>query len=236
MAYMWDFDTVGNRGDTVMRNKDFQKYIDLFEPVMRGVKEAFGDKIEFILHDLSTPQSSVAVVVGDITHRQVGAPSTNIVIEALKQHGDHAKDILGYPSVSKDGRPLRSSTIFIRDEQQHIVGCFCFNIDLTDFYIADNLIKGFCTLNPLSESKESNEVFAQDIGEVVEDIIQYEINNFSKPVPLMSRNDKLKLVDSLESKGVFDVKGAPEMVARALGASVFTIYNYIKEIRNTHKE
>lgn len=219
-----------------MANQDFARYVALFEPVMRGMKEAFGDRIEFILHDLSTPQSSVSAVVGDITHRQVGAPSTNVVMDALKKYGDNARDMLGYPSVAKDGRPLRSSTIFIRDEEGRIVGCFCFNIDLTDFHIAENLIHSFCSFTPLVEEKQSGEVFAQDIGEVVEDIIQYEINSFGKPVPLMSRTDKLRVVDNLEGKGVFDVKGAPEMVARFLGASVFTIYNYIKEVRSNHRD
>lgn len=218
-----------------MANSNFEKYIRLYEPVMKGMKDLIGNNIEFILHDLSSPQSSVAVVVGNVTNRQVGAPSTNVVTEALKKYGDDAKDILGYPSVSKDGRMLRSSTIFIRDEDNHIVGCFCFNVDLTDYYIAENLLKSFCTLNSVEDQKESQEVFAQDIGEVVEEIVQYEINKFGKPVPMMSRHEKLQLVEILDSKGVFDVKGSPEMVARFLGASVFTIYNYIKQIRNNSK-
>ena len=69
----------------------------------------------------------------------------------------------------------------------------------------------------------------------MEEIVQYEINKFGKPVPMMSRHEKLQLVEILDSKGVFDVKGSPEMVARFLGASVFTIYNYIKQIRNNSK-
>ncbi len=217
-----------------MANSDFEKYIRLYEPIMRGMKELIGNNIEFILHDLSSPQSSVAVVVGNITNRHVGAPSTNVVIEALKKYGDDAQDILGYSSVSKDGRTLRSSTIFIRDENGHIVGCFCFNVDLTDYYIAENLLKNFCTLNSMEE-KGSQEVFAQDIGEVAEEIVQYEINKFGKPVPMMNRNEKLQLIEILDAKGVFDVKGSPEMVARYLGASVFTVYNYMKQIRSSSK-
>ena len=52
---------------------------------------------------------------------------------------------------------------------------------------------------------------------------------------MMNRNEKLQLIEILDAKGVFDVKGSPEMVARYLGASVFTVYNYMKQIRSSSK-
>lgn len=219
-----------------MPQSEFAKYVTLFEPVMKGMREILGDRSEFILHDLSAPYNSVAAVEGNVTKRDIGAPSTNVVIDAIKKYGDDAKDMIGYRSVAKDGRVLKSSTIFIRDEEGHIVGCFCYNIDLTDFCVAENIIKSFCNLSPIdADEKSVQEVFAQDVTEVVDVIINSEISAFGKPVPMMTRTDKLQLVSILDGKGVFGVKGAPETVAHFLGTSVFTIYNYLKEIRNNHK-
>ena len=79
------------------------------------------------------------------------------------------------------------------------------------------------------------EIFAQDVGEVVEEIIQYEVDRSNKPVAIMSKADKLQLIENLESKGVFSVKNSAETMAHILGTSVYTIYNYLKEIRNNHK-
>ena len=57
----------------------------------------------------------------------------------------------------------------------------------------------------------------------------------NKPVAYMQKEDKLALVDDLERKGVFDVKGSVEYVAECLGVTNFTVYNYLKEIRTKHK-
>ena len=51
----------------------------------------------------------------------------------------------------------------------------------------------------------------------------------------MTKAEKVEIIRSLDKKGVFDVKGSPELVAGMLGTSVFTIYNYIKEVRNEYK-
>lgn len=216
---------------------NFQKYIDLFQPIMTAMQQLIGEHSEFILHDLSTPQSSASCIVGNVTNRQIGAPITNLVLTAIKEYGDAAPDMLDYPSVAKDGRQMKSSTIFIRDDDGKIVGCFCYNIDLTAYKMAENILKAFNAVSDPRETDKSSgtEVFAQDISEVVEDIVQYEITHFGKAVPHMNRSEKLQLVSQLEDKGVFDVKGSAEMVAHYLGVSVFTIYNYLKEIRSDHR-
>ena len=220
-----------------MGKNSFEKYIDLLKPVMEGLHNALGDRSEFILHDLSQLQSSVVVVVGNVTDRQIGAPTTNLVIDVLETYGNEAKDMLGYLSVSKDGRQLKSYTIFIRDDEGEIIGCFCFNIDLTDFKVMESLLEEFTFINDLTNSKEDvkEEVFAQEISDVVEDIIKYEINDYSTPVPHMNRGDKLAIVNSLEEKGIFDVKGGADTVAHYLGVSIFTVYNYLKEVRSSYR-
>ena len=47
----------------------------------------------------------------------------------------------------------------------------------------------------------------------------------------MQKEDKLTIVENLEQKGIFDVKGAVEYVAERLGVTNFTVYNYLKTVR-----
>ncbi len=218
-----------------MPDSKFEQYIGLFHNIMTGMHACFGDRIEFILHDVSKPESSVVAVVGNVTNRQIGAPLTNIVIEALQQYGDDAEDILGYSSLSKDGRPLKSSTMFIRNKAGKIVGCLCYNLDLTDIHVAEKLLQSLSGIGgPKQSDKDGGEIFAQDIGEMVEEICRQELDRNCKPVPMMTKSDKLQLVGALDEKGVFSVKNSAEMVAHLLGTSVYTIYNYLKEIRNKY--
>lgn len=213
-----------------MASAAFQPYLELFLPVIRGMC-ALVEHSEFILHDLSDPEHSLVAIEGNVTGRSAGASVTNIVIEAVARHGDAAPDMIGYSSVAKDGRPLKSSTVFIRNAEGHIVGCMCSNIDMTDYLVARNLLERICTRGSTS-AQQGEEIFEQDIRKVVEEIIKTKLEAAAKPVPTMTRGEKVQLVRELESKCVFEVKGAVEYAAQCMGVSSFTIYGYLKEIRS----
>ena len=65
-------------------------YLSQFIPVARGLQQYLGDMYEVILHDVSEPNASIVFIAGDLTHRTVGDPLTNVVIEEMKRHGDDA--------------------------------------------------------------------------------------------------------------------------------------------------
>ena len=213
-----------------MVSETFAPYLKLFLPIIKGMHTLLGERSEFILHDLSNPENSMVAIEGNVTDRQLGASVTNIVIEALAKYGDTAPEMIGYSSITKDGRPLKSSTIFIRNEKGRIVGCMCSNMDMTEFLVAQNLLESICTYG--QNNSKNTEVFALDIREVVEDLIQKQISAAGKPVPMMSRFEKIQLVRELENKCVFEVKGSVELAAHSLGVSSFTVYGYLKEIRS----
>lgn len=135
-----------------------------------------------------------------------------------------------------DGRVLRSSTIFIRDEKGHIIGSLCINQDLTDFIVASKLTQELTAFQrPSTEEEHAEEFFAHDISDVMEDMVRTELELLQKPVAYMQKEDKLALVQRMENKGIFDVKGAVEYVAERLGVTNYTIYNYLKAIRSAKR-
>ena len=154
----------------------------------------------------------------------------------LRKYGDEAPNQINYRNETSDGRVLRSSTMFIRDEDGHIVGSLCINQDLTDYIVASKLIQENISFQESEEKVEgTEEVFAHDISEVMEVMVSGELEVMQKPVAYMQKEDKLAVVESLEEKGIFDIKGAVEYVAERLGVTNFTVYNYLKEIRGTKK-
>jgi predicted transcriptional regulator YheO len=46
----------------------------------------------------------------------------------------------------------------------------------------------------------------------------------------MARAQKVRVVHDLERRGIFLIKGAVDEVARLLGVSRYTVYNYRKEV------
>lgn len=99
-------------------------------PIANSIVKNFGENTEVVLHDLQIPEASIVYIVGDVTHRKIGGPVTNFVLEALKS-GNESLDC--YKTITKDGRILRSTTTFVRNQQSQIIGCMCINYDITEY-------------------------------------------------------------------------------------------------------
>jgi predicted transcriptional regulator YheO len=198
------------------------------------LQQMLGPRYEVILHDLSHVESSIVMLEGDVTHRKIGGPATNYLLKLLREGGDGAENSVKYKTVMPDGRVLRSSTIFIRDDAGKIAGSLCINQDLTDYIVARNLLEEGTSFGP-PDVEPPKETFAQDISEVMESVVDTEVSLFQKPVAYMQKEDKLGIVARLEQKGIFAVKNAVEYVAECLGVSNFTVYNYLKEVRGKAK-
>lgn len=200
--------------------------------VVEGLSNVLGARYEVILHDLSHVESSFAAISGNLTGRGVGGPATNFLLQCLRRNGDQAENSINYRTNLPDGRILRSSTMFIRDDEGHIIGCLCINQDMTDYEVAEKLLQELNQFAPQADAEQGRERFAGDISEVIAYMVEDELKSFSKPVAYMQKEDKLTFVRALEEKGVFDVRGALEYVAECLGVTSFTVYNYLKEIRS----
>ncbi|MGI6553539.1 MAG: helix-turn-helix transcriptional regulator [Bacillota bacterium] len=207
--------------------------LEPLKPIAQGIAATFGKNCEVVLHDLKDPSSSLIFKAGTVTNRDIGAPITNLVLEALRRHGDETEDLIGYRNRTKDGKTLKSSTIFIRDHNKKIVGCMCINFDLTEFNVIQSIMDEFCQLKDLAEAgyNRTEEQFAKDINEVVDAVVESVLQEFGKPVPVMTKEEKVKVVEMLDDRGIFLVKGAVDVVALALAVSKYTVYNYLEEAR-----
>ena len=190
--------------------------------IAKGIAETFGKNCEVVIHDLSKPESSLIYIVGKVTGRTIGAPITNLVLETLHKEGHQAEDLIGYETNTKEGKVLKSSTFFIRDDESKIIGCFCINYDLSDFLTCQQILSGFTKINKSLEGVDREEFF-HDVNEALEEIINTVLKEYPVPRQLMQKDDKLSIVKKLDEKGVFLVKGAVDQVANILGVSRYTI-------------
>ena len=89
-----------------------------------GLAKQFGQNCEVAIHDISRDLENtiVYIVNGQVTNRHAGSGSgtSKIVLETMHRDPASIKDQLGYLTRTPDGRVLKSSTIFIRDENQSI--------------------------------------------------------------------------------------------------------------------
>lgn len=197
-------------------------------PIADGLARALGDRCEIVLHDLAHPSKSLVHVAGALTGRQPGAPVTNVVLEALHERGDEAPDLFNYRTTAPDGRPLRSSTIFLREEGR-IVGALCVNIDLAAFESLRELLDEVLALE--QPDPQEPERFENTVGGVLDDLISSVLDGGPGRRQPTTSEERMRVVAALEQRGAFLVRGAVEVVARRLEVSRFTIYGYLKQIR-----
>ena len=85
----------------------------------KGIARQFGPNCEVVVHDLASndPETSiVAIENGHVSGRRVGDGPSHVVLEALRDGGAVPEDRLSYLTKSEDGKILKSSTIYLRDD------------------------------------------------------------------------------------------------------------------------
>lgn len=198
----------------------------LLEPIVKAIAQTFGSHCEVLIHDLRNPaQSIVCIENGDVTGRKVGDPITDLGLETISQGGGTTTQV--YRSRTASGRDLRSCSVMLHNRAGEPVGALCINLDITDLLMAHHALDSLCSI-PV----QLQEHYVTSPSELLEALIDESIRAVGKPVSLMQKEDKLRVLEFLDEKDAFRIKRAAEETANMLGVSRVTIYNYLDEIRS----
>ena len=219
-----------------------------------------GPHVEVVLHDLDQPERSVIHLFnGHVTGRKIGdsllgGPLNDKAFLAAKRElstrgaAQHSV-ITDYPTLAPDGRPLKSATVVFRDAEGIPFLALCMNADLAHAEQAVRWIGSFlgsttgesaasatlptaaaaataaaATTPPLTRS-------AHDLRTMIQVIVEDAVTRLGKPVDAMSRDEKLEVLRSMVHRGVLLLRGGVGHVARALGVTRYTVYNYLDLLR-----
>ncbi|MCZ8511456.1 helix-turn-helix transcriptional regulator [Paenibacillus filicis] len=201
----------------------------LLTQIIKGIAAQFGEKCEVVLHDLTGDyeHTIVAIENAHITGRRMGDCGSNLGLEVLRgsvKDGDR----YNYVTQTKDGKILRSTSIYLKNKEDKIIGAICMNLDISDLIMAENALKSI-TMHSLDQ--ETEEVFVNDVSDLLDYLLQQCQNEIGKPVSHMSKEEKIKAIQFLDKRGAFLIKKAGDKVCQFLDISKFTLYNYLDEVR-----
>jgi predicted transcriptional regulator YheO len=200
-------------------------------PAMAAIVDLLGPGCEVVLHDMSDPDASVIAIEGNVTGRHVGAPLTDSGLASLRS--PESGRVYSYTTIAEGGRVIKSSSVFLSDEQGTIFGGLCINLDITPFLTFDRHLQGL--LRPADEEPPS-QTFGGEVGEVLGQMLDDAIAAAGIPISLMQKTDRLRVVLTLEEKGAFLLRKAIPLVAERLGVSRHTIYSDLAEIAESRGE
>lgn len=201
-------------------------------PLIKGLSLTLGPDYEVVLHDLSSPDRSiVAIENGHISGRAIGEPLAEYALEMLQRAKAESNRnyVCNFLSRTSDGKPIRSSTFYLRDTNGKIVGYLCLNYDMTRAEIVKQLAKSLtCIAEPAGGAPAAGVSLRSDM---LEENLKHIRNHARKPLHLCTKAENLELIRVLDDEGFFMLKGAVESYAREAGKTKYTIYLYLRSVR-----
>lgn len=197
----------------------------------KGIARQFGPNCEVVVHDLGTnepEQSIVAIENGHITGRRLGDGPSHVVWEALKTDPKKLEDRLAYLTRTEDGKILKSSTIFIRDDEGKVSGIFAINYDITMMKTMEEQLRLFTATDHTGEEPQT---IVHNVNDLLEELIEQSAKLVGKPVAMMNKEDKVKAIGFLNDSGAFLITKSGQRVCNFFGISKYTLYSYIDEAK-----
>jgi predicted transcriptional regulator YheO len=220
---------------TKLSNSD-KAILRSLKTITKGVAEVFGSNCEVVLHSLEDPAHSIINIEnGYITGRKIGSPLTDFAIEILEKAGASTSDVIGsYYGETGDGRPLKSVTMLIRGSSGKPIGFMCINIDLTVTLL--DFLKEFSPVTNEASSKSIVERFPSTLDDLVQKSVDAVMTGVSTRREVSPSEKNRVVISELHRRGIFNMRGAVDIVAKQMGISRYTVYNYIRDARLEHEE
>ncbi|TWP51676.1 aminotransferase class V-fold PLP-dependent enzyme [Lentzea tibetensis] len=182
-------------------------------PTVNSMALALGPDTEVVLHDLGRLPNSIVAIAGSLTGRTVDGPMTDLLLGLVRR--GTTQDLTDYETYAPDGRAIRSSTVFVRDDAGVAIGCLCVN-----------RLAAHSAVAPV-------ESFPQDVDTLQRVLVEKAVADVGVPVSLMKKVHKLRVVKVLDEAGFFLIRDSVDHLAGVLDVTRYTIYNYLNEVRDS---
>ena len=199
----------------------------------KGLAGQFGQNCEVVIHDLrgkDIEHSIIAIENGHVTGRSIGDGPSHIVLESLKGDPKMLQDRISYLTRTSDGRVLKSTTLFIRDDEDRVIGLLGINYDISMLVSLEGSLRDFTGQDRLTSEPEA---ISRNVADLLDELLERSVSLVGKPTAMMSKDDKIRAIRFLDDNGAFLITKSGPKVCQYFGISTYTLYSYLDEIRKT---
>lgn len=199
--------------------------LEHYRYMAEALAKMFSPVLETVVHDLRNPDHSIiAIYNGHVTGRKVGDPATDLGRRLLK--GEFPDVVIGYDNESPTGAKLKSSSIAIRDGRGRLIGVMGLNLDISYFQQFVKFLEQFVSGQKSEYVPEAEHFEVSSPSEDIRDAIDRFILSRNWNSRKLSTSEKRELVEHVYREGYFKHRGAVSIIARELGVTRATVYNY----------
>ncbi|MFD3450397.1 transcriptional regulator [Microbacteriaceae bacterium 4G12] len=225
------------------------KIMDYYKELVGFLGLVMGENCEIALQDVSDEKHCIiAIANSHISGRKVGSPLTDLALKFIKSEVWKEKDyICNYTGKTMNNKILNSSTFFIKDKGE-LLGMFCINIDNSRLIdLSQEILRlglggglklpteaptDFSTvqLSPDTVHVET-ENFFENQKDIVDSIFKEFYEEKQIPTERLTQEEKMELIEKLESTGIFKLKGSISQIADKLMVSEASVYRYRSKLQ-----
>lgn len=200
--------------------------LDFLKRVCDGVAEMFGENCEVVIHDMTDFESSIIYIANEhVTQREIGDPLKILGTKDVETFFK-GSDLVNCKGSTKQSQLIKSSTFHVKGEGYHYA--LGINYDYTNLSIAHSVLGD---LMKVGDSLDETIAQQNSVDYILEDLYDQAVARVGKPVPLMNKDERVKMIQYLDKKGAFTIHKSIPIISEKMDISRFTIYNYLKEIR-----
>ena len=142
------------------------RLLEMLSQIAKGIASQFGPNCEVVVHEISEKSaysSIVAIENGHVSGRKVGDGPSHVVLEQIGHDDDQVSDQLCYLTRTKDGKTLKSSSVYIHDEHGKVAAILGINYDISMMQMFENTLHEFNSVDAQTrkEPERITEVKAQ---------------------------------------------------------------------------
>ncbi|MGS4688504.1 helix-turn-helix transcriptional regulator [Citrobacter farmeri] len=207
-----------------MPKNDKNSLLSQLDTIAKGLSETFSPFCEVVVHDLKDPEHAIMSIHNNLSGREAGQPATELGLARIA-FADFPEIIANYGNQFADGRPVKSTSIGIKDEEGKYVAALCLNVDMTLFRGMQSALARF------TETESSPVREHLDPGST--EVIRQRIDDFAAKRATTARalktEDRKMLIQQLRKEGLLNVRKSMDTVAQHLGVSRATAYLYARQ-------
>jgi predicted transcriptional regulator YheO len=210
--------------------------LQAYVPLVQFIADVFGPLCEVVLQDVRQPNHSIiAICNGHVSGRSLGGPLTNLALKILASSNETPEQsLINYDSKNSHGENMVSSTYFIRDDDDKLIGMLGINV-LKPSYSNVNTEKEtgeWLLEHSLLSKPPINEYLDASTEQIVMHSIEEILVHLGKDAGCLTTRDKKQIIALLQKNGVFKIHRAVTQVASVLGMADSTVYRYLSQSLN----
>ena len=174
---------------------------------------------------MSIPSHPIlSIYNGHVSGRSVGSTVDILGNESELDEEALTTDLVNLYASTPSGQQLKSSTFHMIGEDYNLA--LGINFDYSSLVYANKILVDLMSADADLKSALWSNADASSLRDILEECVAA----VGKPVSVLSKADRLKVIALLRQRNAFSFQKAVPQVAQRLGVSRYTVYKYLSEL------